>query len=107
MLFSFYLVSLNSMGKLSKTERYIMGKDRTLDKMYLAYKKMNLWREPVLSQALGEEEIDTLAELWRKEKLGPWRLSVQEVSTLVAGFSLYFRKNGNIIALKLINITIY
>ena len=54
------------------------------------YKKLSVWSGPAISEALTEEEIKIMVTLWRKEKQTPWKLSVQDVSTLVAGLSLFF-----------------
>ena len=74
---------------MALNDRYIEGQYKELDKKYLAYKKMNLWAGPALSAALGKDEGDRFVDLERKEKRCPWKLTVQEVSTLVA-WSLFY-----------------
>ena len=85
------------MSKSSGTDRYIEGQNMVLDKKYLAYKKMNIWAGPAVGGALREDEIDMLLVLDKKQKRCAWKLSVQEVSTLVAWspfivfYTKYFR----------------
>ena len=80
----FYLQRTVLLEKMALNDRYIEGQDKELDKKYLAYKKMNLWAGPALSAALSKEEGDRFVDLERKEKRCAWKLTVQEVSTLVA-----------------------
>ena len=74
------------MSKSSQTDLYKEGINMVLDRKYLTYKKMNLWSGPALSETLREDEIETIVDLWKKEKRCPWKLTVQDVSTLVALF---------------------
>ena len=64
---------------------YKKGLNKELDKKVRMYKKISVWSGPAISEALTEEEI----KIVRKEKQTPWNLSVQDVSTLVAGLSFF------------------
>ena len=64
---------------------YKKGLNKELDKKVRMYKKISVWSGPARSEALTEEEI----KIVRKEKQTPWNLSVQDVSTLVAGLSFF------------------
>ena len=80
------------MSGSAETGLYVKGRDLQLDKRYSEYKKLNLWRGLGLSLALSKEEGDSLIDLWHKDQRTPWKLTVQDVSTLVelsARISLY------------------
>ena len=80
---------------IMRADLYTEGQNRELDKKYLAYKKMNIWRGPAVSGALRGDEVDTLVDLWKKEKICPWKMSVQDVLAIVAFSERIFawRKN--------------
>ena len=84
-----------SMGKSSPNDLYVEGQNPILDKKFAAYKKMNIWAGYGLGAALREDEIDTIIDLWKKEKRSPWKLTVHEVSMLVDASSriLSYRMN--------------
>ena len=69
---------------------YKKGLNKELDKKMRMYKKISVWSGPAISEALTGEEIKIIVTLWGKEKQTPWKLSVQDVSTLAAGLSLFF-----------------
>ena len=59
------------------------GQDIALDTEFLKYKGMRLWAGVAVNQALTKNEIDTLVILWKKEKLSPHKLYVEDVQKLV------------------------
>ena len=71
------------MSGSAETGLYVKGRDLQLDKRYSEYKKLNLWSGLGLSCALSKEEGDSLIDLWQKDQRTPWKLTVQDVSTLV------------------------
>ena len=78
------------MSGSDETVLYKKGLNKELDKKMRIYKKISVWSGPAISEALTDEEIKIIVTLWRKEKQTPRKLSVQDVSTLVAGLSLFF-----------------
>ena len=44
---------------------------------------MRLWSAGAVDDALTEEEANTLVKLWRKERITPRKLTVEDVKTLV------------------------
>ena len=62
---------------------YRKGDDTNLDKGYLRYQGMRLWRAGAVDDALTEEEANTLVKLWKKERITPRKLTVEDVKTLV------------------------
>ena len=62
---------------------YRRGKDTNLDKEYSRYKRMRLWSVYGPDEALTEKEAESLLKLWKKERLTPRKLTVQDVKTLV------------------------
>jgi len=62
---------------------YRKGQDIALDTKFLKYRGMRIWAGGAVNQALTKNEIDTLVKLWRKEKLSPHKLYVEDVQKLV------------------------
>ena len=75
---------------------YKKGLNKELDEKVRMYKKISVWSGPAISEALTDEEIKIMVTLWRKEKQTPWKLSVQDVSTLVAGLFFFVWELDNI-----------
>ena len=69
---------------------YRKGQDITLDKEFSKYKRMRLWSGSALDEELTEDEAKTLVRLWKKEKITPRKLSVEDVKALV-GFACRIR----------------
>ena len=80
------------MSKSIESDPYTKGLNCVLDQKYSAYKRMNPWSGPAISNVLTEEEIGIMAKIWRIEIFSPMKLSVQDVSQLVAGFSFFYLK---------------
>ena len=66
-----------------KKKLYRKGEDINLDKGYSKYKHMRLWSGDALNEALTEEEAKTLVKLWKKDKITPRKLYVEDVQKLV------------------------
>ena len=62
---------------------YRKGDDTNLDKGYSRYQRMRLWSAGAVDDALTEEEANTLVKLWKKERITPKKLTVEDVKTLV------------------------
>ena len=62
---------------------YRKGEDTNLDKGYSKYKRMRLWSAGAVDEALTEEEANTLVKLWKKDRITPRKLTVEDVKTLV------------------------
>ena len=71
------------MSRLRLDLRYVKGVDDDLDKKWNKYKTTRVFNRDSWSEALTEEEIDHLADIWRKKRLKPWKLTFREVSTYV------------------------
>ena len=62
---------------------YRKGDDTNLDKGYSRYQRLRLWSAGAVDDALTEEEANTLVKLWKKERITPRKLTVEDVKTLV------------------------
>ena len=71
------------MDGLQKPVLYREGEDINLDTAFSKYKRMRLWAGGALTEALTQNEIDTLVKLWKKAKLSPRKLYVEDVQKLV------------------------
>ena len=71
------------MDGLRKPVLYRKGEDINLDIAFSRYKRMRLWAGGALTEALTQNEIDTLVKLWKKAKLSPRKLCVEDVQKLV------------------------
>ena len=71
------------MSESSETDLYVQGRDGKLDRKYSEYKKLSLWSGPALSRALTEQEVSSLVKVWNKDQRTPWKLTFQDVATLV------------------------
>ena len=71
------------MSEIAGTDLYVKGRDCKLDKKYSGYKKLSLWSGPGVSCALSEDEANSLVDLWKKDQSTPWKLTFQDVWTLV------------------------
>ena len=71
------------MSDLNSKALYKEGINRSLDKKLHEYRKIRVWQGKAVSCALTDNEIDVLAELWRKERQTTWKMTVHEVSTLM------------------------
>ena len=63
---------------------YKRGQDSVLDEKFDLYKKTKVWSGPAVNEALTQEEVKIMIFLWKREQRTPWKLSVSDVSTLVA-----------------------
>ena len=83
------------MSESSKTDFYVQGRDGKLDRKYSEYKKLSLWSGPALGRALKDQEASSLIDVWNKDQRTPWRLTFQDVSSLVelSDRICLFRKN--------------
>ena len=57
---------------------------------------MNIWRGLAVSGALRGDEVDTLVDLWKKEKICPWKMSVQDVLAIMAFSKRIFAGRKNV-----------
>lgn len=65
---SVFLFSANNkMSRLLSDVRYREGKCDQLDQKWKRYKMMRAFSGEAWSQSLTQEEIDILAEIWRKK----------------------------------------
>ena len=64
---------------------YKPGENKDLDVRFAEYKKRLVWWGSSIYEALSEEETDLMIPIWKKAKLTPWKLYVDEVSKLVVG----------------------
>ena len=71
------------MSRLRSNLRYVKGVYHHLDKKWSKYKKLRVFSGDAWSEALTEEESDNLADMWRKKRHKPWKLTFREVSTYV------------------------
>ena len=71
------------MSGSSEPVPYIKGENIPLDKEFEKYKRMRIYSGNAIAEVCTKEEEATIGELWRKEKLAPKRLTVQDVSKLV------------------------
>ena len=71
------------MSEIAGTDLYVKGRDCKLDKKYSGYKKLSLWSGPGVSCALSEDEANSLIDLWKKDPSTPWKLTFQDVWTLM------------------------
>ena len=55
------------MSRLQSDLRYVKGVDDDLDKKWIKYKTTRVFDKDAWSEALTEEEIDHLADIWRKK----------------------------------------
>ena len=62
---------------------YRKGDDTNLDKGFSRYQRMRLWSAGAVDDALTEEEANTLTKLWKKERITPRKLTVEDVKKLV------------------------
>jgi len=62
---------------------YSKGDDTNLDKGFSRYQRMRLWSAGAVDDALTEEEANTLVKLWKKERITPRKLTVEDVKKLV------------------------
>ena len=81
-----FVYSSKSMSGLNLNDLYKEGKCKSLDPKLRDYRKMRTWQGTGISRALTEKESDVMAELWRKEILSIWKMTMHEVSTLMVGF---------------------
>ena len=66
--------------------RYEEGVCEHLDKKIRDYEKVRIWHGKAVNYAFTEEEVDTLAKLWRKAKMSRKLMTFREVSTLMVRF---------------------
>ena len=76
------------MREAQSTPFYIKGVNGGLDKELSEYKRIRIWAGEVWKSALSVEEGEIMLELWRKERLMPSRMTINEVSTLMVAFNL-------------------
>ena len=76
------------MSDLNPKAQYKEGIDRTLDRKLQEYRKIRVWQGKGVHYALTDNEVDVLAELWRKERQTPWKMTFDDVSTLMVRASL-------------------
>ena len=67
-----------------RKSRYKRGQDSVLDEKFDVYKKTKVWSGPAVNEVLTQEEVKIMIFLWKREQRTPWKLSVSDVSTLVA-----------------------
>ena len=79
----FHSIYGTNMSGSSEPVLYKKGENSRLDKELARYRKMRIWRGHAIYQVFTEDEIDTVAKLWRKERLAARTLTVEEVSRLV------------------------
>ena len=71
------------MSDSSGQDLYREGVNLNLDKAFAKYQRMRIWSGNGIHKVLNEDELDIIAKLWRKAKLKPRKLTVQDVSKLV------------------------
>ena len=64
-------------------QRYRKGELETLDKKWENYKKKRIFVGDAWNKALKKQEIDSLGDIWKAERVKPWKLTFGEVSTYV------------------------
>ena len=79
----FHSIYGTNMSGSSEPVLYKKGENSRLDKELARYRKMRIWRGHAINQVFTENEMDTVAKLWRKERLAARMLTVEEVSRLV------------------------
>ena len=72
---------------------YRKGEDANLDKAYSRYKRMRLWSDGAVNEALTQQEANTLLKLWKKEKFKPRMLSLEDIQNLVNFASHILKRN--------------
>ena len=81
------------MSDLNPKALYKEGVDRSLDRKLQEYRKIRVWQGKGVNYALTNDEVGVLAEFWRKERQTPWKMTLDDVSTLMVEPSL--KKNRN------------
>ena len=71
------------MNRSSEQNIYRKGKNLELDRKLERYRKMRLWRGNAIHEVFTDDEFNAFAELWRKERQGIRKLTVNEVSKLL------------------------
>ena len=71
------------MNGLEDEALYKKGHDKDLDRKLAQYKKMNIWAGDGYLEALTDNEVKNMGELWRKERMNPGKIKTQEVIKLV------------------------
>ena len=79
----FGLYNFLSMSRSNPNILYKAGICRNLDEKLRIYRKTRIWCGRAVSNALTKTEVDVLARLWRKERETLWKMTVNEVSTLM------------------------
>ena len=62
--------------------RYKKGENQELDRRFETYKKLRIWSGTSYYDALSNEEVDRMIQIWMKETLKPKELTVNDVVTL-------------------------
>ena len=71
------------MSGSSEPVPYRSGENVHLDKEFEKYKRMRIWSGSAIVEVCTKEEEAIMGALWRKEKLAPRKLTVQDVLMLV------------------------
>ena len=81
------------MSRQKCSDFYRQGLNPVLDKKLAEYRKLRPFVGDAHLNVLTETEIDKMAKLWWKEKSASFRLTILEVTTLLAGLLLFLMKN--------------
>ena len=73
----------NTMERLPVLLTYKKGHFPTQDEKWEKHKRMQVFTGLAWDEALNQEEVDTLYEIWKKKRLKPYQLTFEEVSTFV------------------------
>ena len=63
--------------------RYKKGENQELDRRFEKFKKLRIWSGTSYCEALSNEEIDRMIQIWKKDTLKPQELTVNDVLTLM------------------------
>ena len=81
------------MNQADQSKLYVKGEDRNLDKKLREYRKLRIWAGKAWRKTLDESETDILLALWIKERRTPYKMSLNEVATLLARLSIFLSED--------------
>ena len=72
------------MSGLTEQMIYKKGENVVLDRELERYRKLQVWRGNAINEVFkDDDEFQAFGQLWRRERLGFWKLTVDDVSMLI------------------------
>ena len=72
------------MSGLNEKRIYKKGENAALDRELERYRKLRVWSGDAINEIFNDDdEFQAFGQLWRKERQGFWKLTVDDISMLI------------------------